>query len=516
MRKGRKLFAVILSVMAILLTGCSASNTVQNSSIASVTSEAATSGSSQAYSQAASDVSTDNMTAITSETSTIAINTKFTASDLEVGYDENTAVKIILSGNSIESSGDGVSLKDSTVTISSEGTYIISGTLQEGQIIVDAGDKDKVQLVLNGASINCADSAPIYIKNADKVFITLADGSENTLTDGTEYVQTDDNTVDSVVFSKADITFNGNGVLTVTGNYKHGICAKNELCFTGGTYHITAVKDAINSNNGVKIKDGTFTLSAQIGNGIQSKNSEDTTQGFVYICGGEITVKECKEGIEGTAIIIEGGTINIKAQDDGMNASNAASAASEAFNGGGNGNMFENDTNCYISISGGKLSIDASGDGIDSNGSLYISGGSIYVSGPTGDGDGALDYNGTADITGGIIVAAGSIGMAQGFSDTSTQCSILNNLSSSCEAGTEITLTDEDANVVAAFTPGKQYQSVIISTPELTRDKTYTLTCGNQTADLALSSIVTSNGQQMGGPGMGGNPGERMNGAPNK
>jgi hypothetical protein len=422
-----------------------------------------------------------------------------------VGYDESSSVNVTFDGSSIETTGNGATVKDNVLTISEEGTYILSGTLNDGQVVVDAEDTAKIQIVLNGVTINCQDSAPIYIKNADKVFITLAEGTENTLTDGSAYVQTDDNTVDGVIFSKSDITFNGNGTLNITANYKHGICAKDELSFTGGTYHITAVKDAINGNDGIKIKAGTFTLSAQTGNGISSKNSEDTTKGYVYICGGDINITNCVEGIEGTAIVVEGGTINLTAQDDGFNASNGASSASDTFLGGGKGNMSENDENCYVSISGGDISVDASGDGLDSNGSLYISGGNIYVNGPSDSGNGALDYNGTGDITGGTIVAVGSSGMAQGFSDTSTQYSLLSNLSSNCEAGTKVTLTDAEGNAIVSFTSSRQYQSVVISTPELANGETYTLTCGDQTSDITLSSVVTTSGeqQQMGGPGMG-------------
>jgi hypothetical protein len=440
-----------------------------------------------------------------SASSIIAVDTEFTARDLEVGYEDSSAVNITLNGSRASATGEGVSIKDNNITISSEGTYVITGTLEDGQVIIDAGDSDKVQLVLSGATINCSDNAAIYIKNADKVFITLASDTENTLTDGANYVQTDDNTVDGVIFSKTDLTINGEGTLNITGNYKHGIVVKDKLTITEGTYKISAVKDDINSNDGVKIKDGTFTLSAKDGNGISVKNSEDSTKGFVYIYGGDIIITDCVEGIEGTAIIIDGGTIDLTARDDGFNAPNGTVSASDSAMGGQNGNAFENDTNCYISIAGGSIHINASGDGVDSNGALYISGGTIYVSGPIENNNGALDYNGTAEISGGIVIAVGSTGMAQCFSDTSTQYSILNDFTSGINAGTEVTLTDADGNVLASFTPDKKYQSVVISTPDLSNGKTYTLTCGSQTADVTLSSIVTSNGQaQMDGPGMGG------------
>ncbi|MGB4661565.1 MAG: carbohydrate-binding domain-containing protein [Mobilitalea sp.] len=492
----------------------------------------------------------------TSDTSEVVVDTEFSAKDLEVGYEDTTAVNITLNGTSIEVDGEGASADDSILTISEEGTYVITGTLNDGQIVVEAADTDKVQIVLNGATITNSDGAAIYIKTADKVFITLEEGTENTLTDGTEYIQTDDNTVDGVIFSMSDLTINGDGTLNITGNYKHGIASKDDLIITGGTINVTALKDALNGQDCVKIKDGVLTLSAESGNGIQSKNGDDTTKGYVYICGGIITVTNSTEGIEGTAIIIEDGTVNITASDDGFNASSGTSSASEEaatteaattstattstattstatdttsdttisdttsdttisdtttdtatfdFAKQDQGGMQGTDTNCYISISGGTLTIDAEGDGIDSNGSLYISGGTTYVSGPSESMNGGLDYSSTADITGGTVIITGTSQMAQGFSDTSSQYSLLYNLTSSCAAGTEVVLTDAEGNVIASVTPDKEYQSVVISTPDLAQDATYTLTCGDQTAEITLASVVTSNGQtEMGGFGGGG------------
>jgi hypothetical protein len=488
-------------------------------------------------------------TIATLSTSQIELDTEYTARDLEVGYEASTSTQITLSGTTINVSGAGASAEKSVLTINEEGTYVITGTLEEGQIVVDAEDTDKVQIVLNGVSITCSDSAPIYIKNANKTFITLEENTENELMDGEAYVQTDDNTVDGVIFSMTDLTINGAGTLNITGNYKHGIASKDDLVITGGIFEITAVKDAINGKDSVKIKDGIFTLRATNGNGIQSKNGDDATKGYVYISGGDITVSRSMEGIEGTAIIIAGGTIKVTAEDDGLNASSGTSSTTETtamevapqvntdaitkvevgaamdttssatmeeegvkeggrgFGGGGAG-AFEVDSNCYISITGGTITVNASGDGIDSNGSLFISGGTTYVSGPTNSGNGSLDYNGTAQITGGTVIVAGSAGMSQGFSETSTQYSIINNFSTVIATGTEIILKDQKGNVVATYTPEKDYQSVVISTPELAKDATYTLTCGNQSTEITLTSVVTSNGQQ-GMVGQGGKIGQR-------
>ncbi|HKL79469.1 MAG TPA: carbohydrate-binding domain-containing protein [Mobilitalea sp.] len=253
------------------------------------------------------DTEKDNFgasTAVESATSKIVVDTEFSARDIKVRYEESTSTQISLSDTNADVSGEGAVAEQGVITISQEGTYVISGTIKEGRVLVDAGDTDKIHLVLKDASITCSDYAPIYIKNADKVFITLEEGTVNSLIDGLEYIQTDENDVDGVIFSKADLTINGKGTLNITGNYKHGILSKDDLVITGGTYLISAIKDALNGKDCVKIKDGIFTLTSESGNGIQSRNVDDATRGYVYICGGSITVTKCKEDIESEVISI--------------------------------------------------------------------------------------------------------------------------------------------------------------------------------------------------------------------
>lgn len=155
---------------------------------------------------------------------------------------------------------------------------------------------------------------------------------------------------------------------------------------------------------------------------------------------------------------------------------------------------------------GGNITITADGDGIDSNGFLNVSGGTIYINGPTSNGDGALDYESTATITGGTVVAAGSSGMAENFGESSTQGTILYNFSS--QVSGEVTLTDSDGNVIASFTPSKTYQSVVISSPEITNSGTYTISSGGESEEITMTSYVYSNGggqMGFGGGRMGGN-----------
>ena len=150
---------------------------------------------------------------------------------------------ITLSGDNASSNSDTVQVSGSTVTITDAGTYILSGSLEDGMIIVNAEDTDKVQLVLKEVQITNSTSTAIYVLQADKVFITTASGTQNTLANGGEYVAIDDNNIDGMIFSKSDLTLNGDGTLTISADAGHGIVSKDDLVITSGTYNITAAWD---------------------------------------------------------------------------------------------------------------------------------------------------------------------------------------------------------------------------------------------------------------------------------
>ena len=551
----------------------------------------------------------------------------FTERDLDASYEESSSAKIALADGATKSDSDNVKTDGDAVEITGEGTYIISGTLTNGRIIINAKDSDKIQLVLNGANINCDTGAAIYVKQADKVFITLAPSSENTLSNKREFVAVDDNNIDSVIFSKSDLTLNGSGKLTVNAAYGHGIVSKDDLVLTGGEYSITSEKQALSGKDSIRVADGTYTLNAGK-DGLHSENTDDTSKGFIYIANGTfditcdcdgidasgtVTVKngsvnitsgggsenaekkseeffpggrnqqnqsaeqtteqsdsvsakgikadgnltivsgefsinsaddaihsnssitvsggtykiltgddgihadanltvtngtlnieKSYEGLEGQAINISGGTISIVSDDDGMNA--AGGNDESGFGGKMMQDDFSTDENSSITISGGKITINASGDGIDSNGNFYVKGGEIYVSGPENDGNGALDYSGDAQITGGTIVAAGMSGMAQNFGSSSTQGSILLNVSS--RSNGVVTVKDSSGSVIISFTPEKEYNSVVISSPDIKKGETYTVTAAGKSQTVEMSDIIYSSaGSATGNPGGGQNPG---------
>lgn len=237
----------------------------------------------------------------------------FSKRDLDPGYDEVTA-EITLGGDSAAIDGSGAAAEGSVITITEEGVYLISGNLDDGQIIVNA-DKAKVQLVLDNADITCKTSSPIYGADSDKIFITLAEGSSNVLTDGSSYTYDDEaaDEPDACIFSKDSLTINGSGSLSVNGNYGDGIRSKDDIIITGGNISVTAVNHGIKGKDYVGIADGNITVSAGQ-DGIKSTNADDAALGFVYIEDGKFSITSGNDGIQAeTDLIIAGGEFNITA-----------------------------------------------------------------------------------------------------------------------------------------------------------------------------------------------------------
>lgn len=538
------------------------------------------------------------------------IDTEFTDREKSGSYKASEAVKITLNKTTVTVSGSGAKADGSTITITEEGVYVVSGTLEDGQIIVDASDSDKVQIVLEGVNINCETNAAIYVREADKVFITLAENSSNTLGGGNEYTQIDDNTVDGVIFSKSNLVCNGTGSLTIEADYKHGIVSRDDLVITGGTYKITAADNGITAKDQLKILDGIFDIDAA-NSAVKAKNADDAELGNIYIAGGIFTieaeqdgfhatgsmvvddgtitvnsgddgfhaeldtvihggtilVEESYEGLEGKRVVVNGGDITVNASNDGVNAvgsgdddSNAASSnndSSAAVNSGDDSSISgaadgkepsqmppdtengsdmqpsqdfdpENapsggnapqsfdpgnapsdgnapqkmqggpggggNSELYIKITGGTLTVSADGDGLDSNGGLLVTGGTTIVYGPTSDGDSALDYDGSAIATGGTLAAIGSAGMTESFDEAFTQPVITYYGTETQSADTTITLTDSDGSALFTVTPEKAYASIVLTCPEMKLDATYTLAAGTGNEEITLTDIITTAG----------------------
>lgn len=529
----------------------------------------------------------NNMSAVT-EISTDDMDFEFSNKDTTYDYDESEATTV----------------KDSekAVKITAEGTYVVSG--EHENITVSAPDTAKVCIILKNATVSNTSGPAIYIESADKVFITAYKGTTNTLSDGTSYTgDFKDTNVDGTIFSKTDLTLNGEGTLNITGNCKCGAVSKDDLIICGLNLTVKSTGCSLEGKDCVKIKDAAITVSAG-GDGIRSTNTEKSNKGFVYIetgniditsgndgiqaatvlkaangnvkitagggaadtkqnsggrnmpgfggktqttddeestkglkagslilidegsfevsskddsfhsngdieinggsftaaagddgfhadnnliiNGGSITVSQSYEGLEGQKVTVTGGNIDITASDDGINAAGSSSSSSTG------GRPGSSDSNALITIGGGYIVVNASGDGIDSNGNIVISGGTLLVSGPADNGNGAFDYGGEATVSGGTVILCGSSGMAQGFSDKSEQASFMYTLDSSASAGSSVALTDENGNVLASFIPAKQYNNVVISTPTLKNGSSYKLAVGGTVSGADKNGYASS------------------------
>lgn len=315
------------------------------------------------FSKTATETSSESSSSAT-EITYLNADDMFTNRDKEVGYDEDTATTITLSDNASSCDSSSVSISDNTITITDEGTYLLTGSLSDGQIIVNADDK-KVQLVLDSVDINCDTSAALYVKAADKVFVTLASDSENTLSNTNDFVAIDDNNIDAVIFSKDDLTLNGSGTLTVTAKYGHGIVSKDDLVITSGTYQITAAKHALSGQDSVRIADGILTLNAGT-DGIHSENTDDDTKGFIYIANGDISITADSDGFDAEETLqVDGGNIEVYAGDDGLHSDDDLIITAGTIN---VTKSYEGLEGMTVTIEDGDISVVSSDDGINASG----------------------------------------------------------------------------------------------------------------------------------------------------
>lgn len=652
----------------------------------------------------------------------VAQYVNYSDDDFYADWQGSNFTKIDLNGDSAVADGPGgVVINNGLIEIRTTGTYVIEGTLDDGQIVVDAEDAGTVRLILNGASITSSTSAAIYVKQADQTVISLEAGTENVVTDAKEYVfASEEDEPSGAIFSKDDLSINGDGKLIVNANYKDGIVSRDDFIVTGGNIEInaeddgivgrdlfamrdatinvtangdgvkssndedaekgnivlqsgllnvTAGSDGIQSERDVLVVDGHYSITAgggspetieatqepsmggmpggnmQMGQGMQggmmdsldpsqiqqyiageitkdellasidesqlpdgttiedietmldqmasgdmpqrgdgqnmtpptgqqgefdpsqmpedfdpsqmppggqnqnmtppsavtgeentvppATNTEATTSeddsistkgikavnvvqieggtftidsnedalhsdGNVTVNGGQLTIntgddgihadadvvitagtvriEKSYEGIEGVNITIKDGDIYVTASDDGINTNGGSSDFNPMQT-----TETQQETNASESlllIEGGYVYVNANGDGLDSNDRIKMTGGTVIVYGPTNAGNGALDYDGTFNVEGGTLIASGSSGMAMGVSDTSTQNALMMTFTNVQEAGTTVNVTAANGDVLATVAPEKAFQTLVISTPDLEQQQSYTLNFG--------------------------------------
>ncbi len=362
----RRLAALcIAAVLVFSLSGLGGCAGEQSSSAASSDAAAAVGSESSAFEDvaAAFDVS--------------ALDLDYSKRDLDTSYDEASATHIALSGSSASVDGSGAAVDGSTVTISSEGTYIISGELSSGQIVVDASDDAKVQLVLAGATIHNENGPAIYAKNVDKCFVTLADGTQNSFSDGTDYTLEDDSDEPyATLFCRCDLTINGTGALNVTANYCHGICSKDDLVVTGGTLNVTAVEDCLRGRDCVKIADGSFSLVSG-GDGIKSNKDTEATQGFVSITGATFSINAGDDAVQAkTYIGITDGAFSVTSADDAFHSDLQMAIAGGEFTVSAGDDAFHAETE--LAVDGGTIDVISCCEGLEAE-KVYVNGGDTSI-----------------------------------------------------------------------------------------------------------------------------------------
>ena len=698
---------------------------------------------------------------------------KYSDDDFYSEWQGSNFTKINLNGDSAVADGTGgVVIEDGLIEIRTTGTYVIEGTLDDGQIVINAEDDGNVRLILNGTSITSSTSAAIYVKQADKTIVSLEEGTENVLTDAKEYVfAPDEEEPSGAIFSKDDLSINGDGTLIVNANYNDGIVSRDDFIVTGGnieinaeddgivgrdlfvmrdanikvtangdgvkssndedtekgnivlhsgSLYVTAGSDGVQSERDVLVVDGNYSITAgggspesiaveewpnmggmpggnmqpaqgmqggmmgvldqsqiqkfmageitkeellssidesqlpdgttiedietmldqmksnerpQMGGGQNGQNmapptdgqgqfdpsqmpedfnpgqmpqggqnqnmipptdeqgefdpsqlpedfdpskmpqvgqrqnmapptiteeEENTTtntevttsesestsskgikavnvvqieggsitidsnddalhsNGNVKVNGGKITIntgddgvhadadvditagtvriEKSYEGIEGINVTIKNGDIYVKASDDGINI-NGGSSNYEQF--GFNETQTpetEQETNVSESlllIEGGYVYVNADGDGLDSNGSIKMTGGTVVVYGPTNSGNGTLDYDNTFTVEGGKLIAAGSSGMAMGVSEISTQNTVMMTFTNVQEAGTTVNVTASNGDVLETIAPEKAFQTILISTPDLEQEQSYTFNFGGTVKGDAKNGVYS-------------------------
>lgn len=320
----------------------------------------------------------------------------FTKRDLEQTADISAATRVTVEN-------------DRTIEITEDGVYVISGTASNCTIKVIADDSAKVQLVLDVLTVTNDDFPVIYVLSADEVLVTTTEGTSNCMTVTGAFKADGDSNTDAVIFSKEDIVFNGLGTLKITSS-GNGIAGKDDVRFTGGTYDINADNNGIEGKNYIAVCGGTFTIDAAR-DGIKAQNDDDYTLGYIYIGGGKFTIcvgsdgvkantvvqiddaaldiSRSSEGIEAAYIQINGGTVNVYASDDCLNAVQEST-------------LYD----ATIEINGGNITVEVGPgdtDALDSNGSIYVNGGTVNVTAPTS----SFDYENKAEFNGGTIIING-------------------------------------------------------------------------------------------------------------
>lgn len=301
-----------------------------------------------------SDGSTDVQQSI--QEATGEMDLEYSSRDTDPSYDESSATRIALSEAGVSVSGDNATASGSTVTIAAAGTYVITGSSSNGQIVIDAPDDAKVQIVLDGVALSNGSGPCIYASNADKLFVTLAEDTANTLSDGSSWTLSgSEDEPDATVFCTCDLTVNGGDTLNVDATTHHGIHSTDDLVVTGGTLNVNAANDGLVGKDSVKIGGASVHVTAQ-DDGVKASNDDEEDKGFVLISGGDVDIDAQDDGIKATRLIkTSGGTVTVDSQDDALH------------------------SDADLWLDGGTLTVSAADDGVHAERSLWLPEGTLDI-----------------------------------------------------------------------------------------------------------------------------------------
>lgn len=304
----------------------------------------------------------------TSVSEAMLANKNCHGNDTDYDYDLMSVVNIALADNNIVVNGDGATVNSNIVTINSGGTYSISGTLTNGQIIVNT-DKAVVKLIFNNVSITNTVSAAIYVVSAKRTIFYLPANTNNYFTDAQEYIydSVGADEPNATIFSNDNITFYGAGNITIKGNYNDAINSNDGLLIKSGNMFINAVDDGIRGKDYVVAETGYLSIVSG-GDGIKSDNSADSTRGYIFINDAQIDVTSGGDAISAqTDFLVLNANINIKA-GGGSSASVNSNISTKGIKAGVN-----------LIIENGTFNINSSDDALHTNGNLIIGDGNYTL-----------------------------------------------------------------------------------------------------------------------------------------
>ncbi|WP_296667026.1 carbohydrate-binding domain-containing protein [Demequina sp.] len=421
MRKPTLLFAGLLTG-TLMLAGCTATGTATDTATGDATATTTTVEEAQTVS-----ASTDALTEVSYE--------ELGVKDVDIPFDESAAVAISLS-DSGSTGGDGVTVAGDVVTITAGGTYVLSGTLSAGQVVVDTEDED-VNLILDGVDITSSDTAALDIEGADEVVIWLAEGSTNSLADAagaTASTDAESGVPNATLYSTANLWIAGTGSLAVDAVAEDGITSKDGLVIDSGTISVTAADDGIRGKDHLVISGGDITVDAG-GDGLKSNNEDIANDdgeavGVIWISGGTLDVTAASDALDAARqVTVEGGDLALAADDDGIHSDGVLHVSDGSVD---ISTSYEGLEGGVIILSGGTGSITSSDDGVN------VSGGSS-----SGGGMDAGGMGGTRPDRG-----TGMPGQDTGATDGA----VTDGATTGTSTGTSTATTDSATAVTAAYT----------------------------------------------------------------